>query len=347
MGKIKYNVDNGTGNKLYVPCKHTCYTDIVFSIYENFNKCNFDDVVICPQQLKDFVDCVYRAHGQSYDKFIDKKTDFYKVVDGIDYSKICLGFSGGLDSMYHAFALRDMGIDVVLFHVKGINTYENGQGTKCCRSFATKYGFKYVEAVISKAIDKDNPYRQYWPENPIKNQLILAMMMDWCEENDCSYIALGDDFELSINDAVVGINLTDSRELTLSFLSCMDKIVCGYGFIGIEKCIDKSQRLSLLKEKGALNDYYSCVLPGRFNRMRHDANEKKFDVSLPFNNCGCSCRKCAMHNLIMYYSKMVDYPQDFIDACWKIMWDNSHSADYKFFSPNIPLENRIKNLFTY
>ena len=49
----------------------------------------------------------------------------------------------------------------------------------------------------------------------------------------------------------------------------------------------------------------------------------------------------------MYYEKMVDYPQDFIDACWRVMWDNKHSADYKFFAPDLPLEDRIKNLYTY
>lgn len=347
MANVKYNVDNGSGNRLYVPCEDPYLSRIVFGLYENFNKEHFDDVVICPHQMKKFVDCVYEVHGQTYSSFVDNVKHFRCIKEDPNSTKVCLGFSGGLDSVYQAFLLKDAGLDVVLFHVKGINTYENGQGTKCCKMFADKFGFEYVEAVISKTIDKNNPYVQFWPENPIKNQLIIAMMMDWCNENNCSHIALGDDLELSIKDAVVGINLTDAREVTMTFLECVDEMLLGYGYVPIGKGMNKRIRLATLKEKGAIDDYYSCVLPGRFNKMTHDKNEKKYGVHLPLHNCGCSCRKCAMHNLIMYYSEMEVYPQDFIDACWRIMWDNAHSADYKFFAPDLPLETRIKNLFEY
>ena len=335
-----------SGNRVSVPCNDVRTTQIVFDLYENFNKEIFDTDVYCPLCLKEMVDCVYKAHGQKYEHFHINEWDT-NYVDEPDFKKVCLGFSAGLDSMYQAFVLRDKGFDVTLFHVKGINTYENGQGTKYSKVFADKFGFDYVEATIQKTKDKTDKYKQFWPENPIKNQLILAMMIDWCMENNCVLLSMGDDFDLSVDDAVVGVNLTDSREITQSFLKGVDDIAYGFGFIEIEKGNNKAHRLKLLKEKGALDDYYSCVLPGRFNKTRHNGNVVKFGVKLPSNNCGCSCRKCAMHNLIMYYEKMMDYPQEFIDACWKIMWDNKYSADYKFFAPDLPLEIRIKNLYTY
>ena len=334
------------GNRIIVPSEGVRTTQILFDLYENFNKEVFDDVLCCPECLKEMADYVYNAHGQEYKHFNFNNWDT-KYVNEPNFKKVCLGFSAGLDSMYQAFVLRDKGFDVTLFHVKGINTYENGQGTKYSKAFADKFGFEYVEANIQKTKDKNDKYKQFWPENPIKNQLILAMMIDWCMENNCILLSLGDDFDLSIDDAVVGVNLTDSREITQSFLRGIDKIAYGFGFIEIEKGHNKAYRLKLLKERGALDDYYSCVLPGRFNKTRHNGNSMKFGVELPDNNCGCSCRKCAMHNLIMYYEKMVEYPQEFIDACWKIMWNNKHSADYKFFSPDLPLDVRISNLYSY
>ena len=339
IGRIK-------GNRITVPSNDARTTQIIFSLYENFNKEYFDDDVYCPTSLKDMVDYVYNAHGQKYNNFCANNWNTMYVNEP-NLKKVCLGFSAGLDSMYQAFVLRDKGFDVTLFHVKGINTYENGQGTKYSKAFADKFGFDYVEANIQKTKDKNDKHKQFWPENPIKNQLILAMMIDWCVENNCILLSLGDDFDLSINDALVGVNLTDSREITQSFLKGIDDIVYGFGFIEIEKGHNKAYRLKLLKEKGALNDYYSCVLPGRFNKTRHKGNIEKYGVVLPSNNCGCSCRKCAMHNLIMYYEKIAEYPQEFIDACWKVMWDNKHSADYNFFAPNLTLKERIQNLYTY
>ena len=339
VGRIK-------GNRLTVPSNEAHTTQILFDLYENFNKEVFDDIVCCPTSLKEMVDCVYNAHGQTYESFCANEWGI-KYVNEPNLNKVCLGFSAGLDSMYQAFALRDRGFDVTLFHVKGINTYENGQGTKYSKAFADKFGFDYVEANIQKTSDKNDKHKQFWPENPIKNQLILAMMIDWCMENNCILLSLGDDFDLSVKDAVVGVNLTDSREITQSFLKGIDDIVYGFGFIEIAKGQNKAHRLKYLKEKGALDDYYSCVLPGRFNKTRHVGNINKFGITLPSNNCGCSCRKCAMHNLIMYYEKMIDFPQEFIDACWKVMWKNKYSADYVFFAPDLPIETRIQNLYTY
>ena len=337
-------IDNNRGNKLFVPTEKAEYSKHIFELYENFNKETFDSNVKCNKRFKNTIDLVYRAHEQSYSEI---EHVYLPCADITGDRKVCLGFSAGLDSMYQAFELRDEGFEVVLFHVKGINTYENGQGTKHSKAFAEKFGFEYVEGSIQKTNDKSNIYKQYWPENPIKNQLIVAMMLDWCIENDCGLISLGDDFNLSIDDAVVGINLTDARELTHAFLLDISCFVKPFAFVSIEKGIDKSKRLSLLKERGAIDSYYSCVLPGRFNQSRHFFNQEKYGVNLPANNCGCSCRKCAMHNLIMYYEKMVDYPSEFIDACWRVMWDNKHSADYKFFAPDLPLEDRINNLYTY
>ena len=339
-------IDNGHGNKITIPCDNAYASRILFDMYENFNKEYFDDDLCCPTCLKPLADCVYNAHNQTYNNFYNKDCNVHYVNEP-NFKKVCLGFSSGLDSMYQALVLKDKGYDVTLFHVKGINTYENGQGTKYSKLFAEKYGFEYVEANIQKTNNKTHKYKQYWPENPIKNQLILAMMMDWCVENNCILLSLGDDFGLGLSDAVVGVNLTDAKEITQHFLKGIDEIVYGFGFIKINEEYNKAHRLKLLMEKGAIDDYYSCVLPGRFNKKRHINNQDKFGVVLPANNCGCSCRKCAMHNLIMYYENIINYPSDFIDACWKVMWNNKYSADYKFFSPDLSLEERIKNLYTY
>ena len=95
-----------------------------------------------------------------------------------------------------------------------------------------------------------------------------------------------------------------------------------------------------------LDDYiYSCLGPGKFNEYRHNECEKKYGIKLFKHNCGHSCRKCAHHNLLRYYENNENFPQEFIDKCWKIMSNNSYASRNMLFGDNIPLEQKIKNLY--
>ena len=263
------------------------------------------------------------------------------VITNNDLKTVVLGFSGGLDSVYQAIDLKERGYDVILYHLKGINTYENGQASKRCPEITKKLGMKYVESMISKKSGM-----QQVPENPLKNELIMALMIDYCLENNIPYISLGDDLNLSLKDSVAGINVTDSREVTNAFINGIQRVI-DIKFLPIMTHASKLDRIKKLQEYGLEDDYYSCVLAGRFNKRLHNLNEKKYGVKLFDGNCGCSCRKCAMHNLLMHYGGVKEFPQEFVDKCWEVMWNNSYSADYELFKPELSLDIRIKNLFEY
>lgn len=309
----------------------------VFDMYDGFNKKPYS-LDSCVDRLQGMCEVVFRKNNQtfSFSKLVMPKKYEIKNHD----KKVVLGFSGGLDSVYQAIWLKESGWDVILYHLKGVNTYENGQATKHCLEIARGLGMIYEESVFKK---KHNS--QQWPENPIKNQLILSLMIDYCIDKDIRYISLGDDFNLSITDAVQGVNVTDAREITHSFIDGIRRYV-DVRFIKVEEC-NKLERIQKLKEYGLENLYYSCVQAGRFNKSLHDKAEQKYGVNLFANNCGCYCRKCAMHNLLMYYGGEVEFPKEFVNKCWEVMWKNSYSADYELFRPDLPEKSRIKNLFDY
>ena len=129
----------------------------------------------------------------------------------------------------------------------------------------------------------------------------------------------------------------------------MDNIKKTFGieFIPIQKInntlVHKGIRLQKLIDMEALDLFYSCVNPGRFNQSNHDRINKKFNIQLEKWNCGV-CRKCAFHSLLLYYYLNKDYPKDFIDFCWNKI---SNGADYEFFKPSLPLDIRINNLYVY
>ncbi len=285
---------------------------------------------------------IHQKNGWDYKPSIMTKLSdvIVPVITDTDLKKVVLGFSGGLDSVYQAIDLKERGYEVILYHLKGINTYENGQATKHCKEIAKKLGMPYVESVISKKRGS-----QTVPENPLKNELIMGLMIDYCLENNIHYISLGDDLNLSLKDSVSGINVTDAREVTKAFIDGIQKVI-DIQFLPIMGG-EKIDRIKKLMEYGLENDYYSCVQAGRFNKKLHNLNERKYGVKLFDGNCGCSCRKCAMHNLLLHYGGLKVFPKEFIDRCWRVMWDNGHSADYELFRPDLPEDIRLNNLFNY
>ena len=372
--------------KLTMPVLNPRITRILFHLYRDFNLQSFPREVLCYSSLGTFADLVYKKYSQEPPKLIEATQEFLEDLKEINdeflsmrkhrgNKRVLLGFSGGLDSVFQMCDLLQRGYDVVLFTLKNVNTYENGQGVKAGREIVDTvnaggvFHVEYVEASIAKDWKRDNKWRQSWPENPIKNQLILAIMIDYCLEHQIDMISLGDDLELDIEDSVCGINTTDSKQLTEEFLNGIRGIspdMPRIDFMPIQKDNDKLYRIMSLEKFGLLDKYYSCVQTGRFNKRFHDMAEKKYGVTLPAHNCGCYCRKCAMHCLLMYYWKesgkwmMTDkriqriqdkyvstFTDEFIEKCWQVMWKNAHSADYKFFSPELPLEQRVYNLYHY
>lgn len=322
------------------------FSQIMLDVYEGFNKQIFPDKAVCPEKFQDMCNLVYASFKQPKPNYVDYEIKKQTILT--ENKDVLLGFSAGLDSVYQAIYLKETGYNVHLFFAKNINTYENGQAWKYAQIIANKLNLELISISMKKNFKKDlikNPFKQIWPENPIKNQLIMSIMADICLEKKWKYISLGDDFDLTLEKAVPGVNTTDAREITQSFLSGLQHYI-NLEFIKIPTKHDKGLRLKKMFEYNLQDDYYSCVQAGRFNKSFKKRIENKFNIKLLGNNCG-SCRKCCMHNLIMHYLNIQKFPEDFIEHCWKKMYTTGCGADYEFFKPELSLEQRIKNLFEY
>lgn len=332
---MKYKNLAGT---IDIPC-YINYSKIALDIYGYLNPQNFYETIVIEKFMEDSLREIYKIHKQEYTPII--KSYVYNPIFTIE-DKVLLAFSAGLDSMYQAFQLRDKGFNVILFHCKNMNYYSNGKEYEACINFVNKYNFPLVECSIKANNKKDNPYRKYWKENSFKNILLYTMMLDYCLENNIGYISSGDDLRLDIKDAIVGTNIADAYQVNKPLFDNFKKYF-NLEFIPVDKNIDKARRIKYLQEKGAIDMFYSCVNPGRFNQSNHNRINKKYNIQMEKWNCGV-CRKCAFHSLLRYYYLNENYPQEFIDFCWgKICI----GADYEFFKPTLPLEQRIKNLIEY
>lgn len=305
-------------------------------LYTCFNRKVFPDEIYVLDGLNYWIKVIYDCFGQSRPSTLKYSIDKQKNIQ-TNNSKVLLGFSGGLDSCFQALSLQSE-YEVILYHLRNINTYENGMSTKVARQFAETSKLEYIEEIYKNA----KQYRKEIPENPIKNQLIIALMLEYCNKNDINKITLGDPFNLKLIEATPGINLTDANEITEIFLDTM-KHYYDFEFIPMKYYKDKNQELNYLTEANYRDIFYSCLAPGRINQYLHNRIENKYNIKLPKYNCG-SCRKCCTQVLLDYYDNHTEYPENFINNCWRKLWDNSYSSEYFQFNPSISLEQRIKNL---
>lgn len=306
------------------------FSKYALDIYSSINHEIFDTDIKAPFYWKDCVEIIVNKYGQN-----SKVSRFNESIDYIDLddNRVVIAFSGGLDSCYQALKLREEGYDVILLHICNLNKYTNGQEKKVVLNFAKRFNFS-LELVNFKATPKD----KYWPENSFKTALCYAVCMDYCIENGIKNISSGDDLRLSIDDTVIDLNLGDCYQITEAVFKDLP-----FNFIPIE-VQDKISRLTFLDKYDARDYYYSCVAAGRLNQYLHNKYEEKYNIKLDKYSCGCGCRKDAMHCLQLHYFNGVDYPQEFIDRCWKIM---AKGADEPFFGKDIELEKRIQNLVDY
>lgn len=296
--------------------------------YCNTERFNRGEVFSC---FANTLNMIAKAHKQKEFTNI-RKIELSKMKEN---KKVLVLFSAGLDSVYQAVNLRDKGYDVTLFHMCNQNKYTNGQEEKVAKLFAKKYNFPIVYGRFSSVLN--GKYVKFWQENSWKNFLLYTIARSYCLKNEIGNISSGDDLRLSINDAVVGTNLSDSKELTLTFMKDMN-----INFIPCDG--DKESRLKFIFDNNLEDDFYSCVGPGRTNQYWHNYNIKKYRTEVEQYNC-CACRKCAMHLLLRkYYLHNIELLEEFESKLWKKL---SIGADNVFFDLSIPLEKRVQNLKAY
>ena len=309
------------------------YTKYAIEVYKNLNQEKFQDFSTI-NLFADTLSNIFKAHNQHP---IVKCTLIEKPSFGEENKKVCLLFSGGLDSVYQALYLKELGYDVTLLHCANANVYSNFQETKASELFANKFNFKLITVKFTP--NHKTEFKKYWQENSFKNSLMYCIAVDYMVANNIYYLSSGDDLRLSINDSVCGTNTGDSKEITMAFMNSFN-----IKFIPVDSNINKAMRLSYLHKFNARDYYISCVGPGRLIKSQHRRYEEKYNVKLDAWSCGCGCRKDSMHLLLDKYYNGLDIPIEMEKKCWEKL---AVGADEPFFKKTIPLEQRIKNLIEY
>lgn len=318
-----------------------CFFDSINKLYDLFTTEIFPTEVLIPKGFEELIKLLYKRHNQKQPKINTYLLQTNKLNENTN-KNVILGYSGGMDSSYLALYLKNNGYDVTLFHLKGLNKCYPKED-EFAKIFAKQNNFKYIEKVI-----KHNN-KEFFIDNPIKNQLILSLMLDYGIKNNIFNFALGDDLCTNIEDAKIGMTITDSKEVNELFWIGVQNYFKNANLITIDKNVRKIDRIKYIIKNESLDYIYSCISPHRFNNKLHNDNSKKYNVKILDGRCG-SCYKCCMEILLLselnyIYDK--EKNKDLIKHCWKILSDSKNSHGKEKFNKKLPLEIRLKNLIEY
>lgn len=286
------------------------FTKLMKQIYIIASSKQLEQELNIPIELTPYIETVYRAFDSPF-KIHDTKMSFepYQLNEH-DPRCIC-AFSGGKDSLANILMLKDLGYEPIAFFVKGIN-YQYGYEQAIAKKLAEKLNIPFVERRV--IVHGKNEY----PENPVKDQLIMAMMLDYGLKLGISNYSFGIYIDSTSEGTSKEYMLSDASDMFDTFQEFVNYIYPEVDFPYF--LVESVQALKIILDlrRDLLDDVCSCMAPMRFKKSYVDNAEKKYGVKLLPNRCP-SCYKCCLEAIQLNIFGITDYPDRYINHCKDIM----------------------------
>ena len=223
--------------------------------------------------------------------------------------KLLLLFSGGKDSTAAAINFKNLGYDVTLYFLQGVNL-SYSEELERAEVVANKLGLPMVVDYIKVSGKGD------FLENPTKNQLILSFAINYGIQHNIYRYSYGGFKEDIIEQSAFDRNFSDSIELFNWFEEGVKEV-----FPKFEVITPFSNEVETLKMigdyKDLWNDFQSCLTPKRYREHLKKTNEQKYGLQLLEHRCG-SCWKCCMEYIVWCDLGLLEYNKEFYRHCLEI-----------------------------
>ena len=224
--------------------------------------------------------------------------------------KVLLAFSGGKDSVACAIKLKQE-YEVTLFFVRGANRSYTSE-LKYSRVLAEMLGLPLVERGLTVR-GNCKPFA----ENPVKNHLIEAMMVDYGLQHGITNYAFGSGSKHNSADTINPLfSMSDAAELYEELERFYQRAMPAFRSLHLHNNNTDSywtictQRPDIARAYA----YQSCMMPDFRRPHVRQACERRGVTWLEKSRCG-NCMKCAeeyIHNVLF---GMAPYNRAYLERC--------------------------------
>lgn len=264
------------------------------------------------ESLKPLQDMFNEYGGTNYNfKFVDKG---YKPLElpKFDENNVIVCFSGGKDSTAVAILYKNIGCNVYLYHIHGINKcYPNE--LEHAQEVADELGFPLIVENVSYSGSND------YIEHPLKNMMIAAMAISYGVNNGITnQIVVGNYLDETLDECAFYKDAGDCIDMWECFEGIMNNIYKDYQvWIDLDE-MDNAYEL-VLSAPSVIPHILSCMGTYRFAEYRRQLNNNKFGINLLKGRCGC-CIKCAKEYIYLCdHNTIYEYNEAYYKHCLSII----------------------------
>lgn len=329
-------------------------SDYMLYLYTEMSQKPFPDTIDIPnEEWIPFLHDLYYLNGLDDPQFIIKPELIpprnYKEIDP---NKAMVALSGGKDSVSVMLRLIDEGKDVTAYFMQSANLsylLEEGKADR----IASMYNIPVIKDKLHRSGKTD------YFENQLKNQLIIARMLEYGLKNNCATIYLGEYWD-SIGDenALPEYNMTDNTDLTNLLEKALQSHIPEFKFDYFYENEGYGMSYIIKYHPEVIHLIQSCIMPTRYVKQQLKFSEKYHlhaDVEHPdkegiMEGRCMNCYKCAIEWLYLVLWKKLPMNKAFLqERVIPLLYKKKDQADSTM--ANIPDSEisieQLMNLWIY
>lgn len=246
-------------------------------------------------------------------------------LSGCSGNKAFIAFSGGKDCLATAIRAEQEGYKPTLVYVSGVNKSLPSE-RRHAYAVADAIGYPIMEVKINISGSKE------YNEHPLKNILILCLLIDLGAKHGATAFGLGNIFEENSTHGSLDYDLSDSFDMIRAFNRFCKGIIPHYRYLTYIHDNLQSFYTVYKRDKGLVSLLSTCITPDYRKPMIHRSNVRKYGSDCVLDDCCGSCYKCADLYLFRRAFGMVRHNQAYVQRCMeaKHAFDRNYVMDFDF-----------------
>ena len=302
-------------------------TQYLKTFYELYSVKNLPQHIICDRRLSRVLKIVHKKAkatplSVSPDNFAESRPYGSRLVGG---SECFIAFSGGKDCLATAIRAEQDGFNPTLVYVSGVNRSLPSE-RRHAFSVAEAAGYPIMEVKINISGNKD------YNEHPLKNILILCLLIDLGTKYGATAFGLGNIFEENSTHGSLDYDLSDSYDMIQAFNHFVKSILPTYRYLTYIHDNLQSFYTIYKRDKRLLPLLSTCITPDYRKPMIRRSNVSKFGKDCVPDNCCGSCYKCADYYLFRVEFGLAKRNPEYVKKCFesKAKFDTNYVLDVTF-----------------